>query len=511
MEYSLTSANELFREGSYKPALSGYVRLRDRKYLSPYLDDILSFNIARSEQRLYNFKAGERLTVNNLINYVRKVVTNDYISVEQTILPLASVIVTTYNDVEHLTNSLDSLLMQTYHNLEIVVVDDCSTDSTASIMEEYITKNSRVKYIRLLCNLGTYFAKNVGIKHSTGEYVFFQDSDDISHPDRVLIYIEQFLQQNIKVINCEYARYNSDGNIIRVNGGVSKLGRITLGVHKSVFDEIGFFNCTTKASDDEFYCRIVKYYHYKLLKNIEYPLYYALVREDSLFSDMVEWGNEFNLRQIISRDRQLYLDAFTKLHTGVYPQEFRKYFCFPRIRDAIDVPAGFSKLANPSPKLIICVFVLNHDVMNIVEHVLDYVHQCDKLMVFTNDVSNMAMLLNYENLEIVRCSDDYYYTDAYNHLYSLVETSESFYIITLDTEVIYPLEYINYRLKQLMHDECMSAINQNNLTIELKDIACQSQLFKALGGCDKLQNNAFKSWFSNRCNNQLNLGGVYEA
>ena len=88
-----------------------------------------------------------------------------------------SVIIPTYNRGKSIIQSINSVLEQTYHNLEILIVDDCSTDDT----EYKISKidDPRVKYIKLKENKGASLARNIGIKMATGKYITFQDSDDI--------------------------------------------------------------------------------------------------------------------------------------------------------------------------------------------------------------------------------------------------------------------------------------------------------------------------------------------
>ena len=135
---------------------------------------------------------------------------------------------------------------------------------------------------------GTYYAKNLGLKVCRGEYVFFQDSDDISHPMRVALLLAQLRASKKRVVRGSYSRIDPETDqVIEVNGLASKLGLITLGIERKVFEEIGYFNCTTKASDDEFYNRIVKFLGKSAVVSNELPLYYNTYRDGSLFADMV--------------------------------------------------------------------------------------------------------------------------------------------------------------------------------------------------------------------------------
>lgn len=98
--------------------------------------------------------------------------------------PLVSVIVPVYNVEKYLRQCLDSILGQTYKNLEVIIVDDGSTDSSADIIKEYKKKDNRIVTISQK-NQGLSAARNVGIKKANGDYIMFVDSDDWIAPDIV--------------------------------------------------------------------------------------------------------------------------------------------------------------------------------------------------------------------------------------------------------------------------------------------------------------------------------------
>jgi glycosyltransferase involved in cell wall biosynthesis len=91
-----------------------------------------------------------------------------------------SVIVATYNREKTLLKSLESILKQTYTDVEVLVVDDGSTDGTEKLMK--IIKDSRVRYIKLPINSGASVARNRGIQEATGDYILVWDSDDGLYP-----------------------------------------------------------------------------------------------------------------------------------------------------------------------------------------------------------------------------------------------------------------------------------------------------------------------------------------
>jgi glycosyltransferase involved in cell wall biosynthesis len=97
-------------------------------------------------------------------------------------LPKVSVIIITYNRSQLLPVAIDSVLAQTYPSIEVIVVDDGSTDDTPEVMLHYA---ERVRYIRQE-NRGVPAARNTGIRAATGDFINFLDSDDFFLPTKIV-------------------------------------------------------------------------------------------------------------------------------------------------------------------------------------------------------------------------------------------------------------------------------------------------------------------------------------
>jgi len=118
-----------------------------------------------------------------------------------------SIILPTHNRASFLPNAVKSVINQTYSNWELIVVDDGSTDNTKDIIEEYIGKDNRIKYIYQE-NQERSSARNNGITNSHGEWVCFLDSDDLFHKT----HLEEF-KSLIKLNNLEKGIYFSGVSI----------------------------------------------------------------------------------------------------------------------------------------------------------------------------------------------------------------------------------------------------------------------------------------------------------
>ena len=87
-----------------------------------------------------------------------------------------SIIIPTYNRGDLIERALKSVLEQDYHDLEVIIVDDCSTDHTEEVVKSL--NDTRIKFIKHTHNQGANAARNTGIKAASGEYIAFQESDD---------------------------------------------------------------------------------------------------------------------------------------------------------------------------------------------------------------------------------------------------------------------------------------------------------------------------------------------
>lgn len=132
---------------------------------------------------------------------------NDYIKKEK-----VSVIVPVYNVKKTLEICVNSICNQTYNNLEIILVDDGSTDGSSEICDELQKRDNRIKVFHK-SNGGLSDARNYGIKHSNGNFLVFVDSDDIIHLDFCSILYDALVSSNSDVVSANLIRFSNYDDI----------------------------------------------------------------------------------------------------------------------------------------------------------------------------------------------------------------------------------------------------------------------------------------------------------
>ena len=121
-----------------------------------------------------------------------------------------SIIVPIYNVEKYLRDCIDSLICQTYKNIEIILVDDGSTDSSSNICEEYKKIDNRIKVIHKE-NGGLPTARNAGLEIATGDYIMFSDSDDMFLPNSCEVMLKAIKEKKADYIVGNYQNCTEEG------------------------------------------------------------------------------------------------------------------------------------------------------------------------------------------------------------------------------------------------------------------------------------------------------------
>ena len=179
--------------------------------------------------------------------------------------PLVSVIVPVYNVEKYLECCLDSIVGQTYQNLEIILVNDGSTDRSGEICRQYAQNDSRIRLFTQV-NQGQSVARNAGLDNMGGEYVVFVDSDDYISRRFVEILMDGLKKYGVLISQCGCCIMSDDGNGIDVdrlpgNGGIffKRMSR------NDVFDTMG------TAMGSFFGSPCGKIFDRRIFKELRYP------------------------------------------------------------------------------------------------------------------------------------------------------------------------------------------------------------------------------------------------
>ena len=198
--------------------------------------------------------------------------------------PLVSVVVPVYNAGRHIESTLASAVGQSYRAIEVVVVDDGSTDDSADRVSSAMAIDNRIRVITQ-SNAGLAAARNAGIAASRGELIATLDADDLWHPDKLRWQVEAWEQNpGVGLVYCWSVHIDQqDLTISPIRGGAGHqgnvLGALLIGnfvgcgsvplIPKSVFGEMGGYEATLRAHEDlDMYLRIAEQFDFALVPRV---------------------------------------------------------------------------------------------------------------------------------------------------------------------------------------------------------------------------------------------------
>lgn len=201
--------------------------------------------------------------------------------------PRVSVLMTAFNSNQRIRCALASLLGQTYRDLEVIVVDDASTDTTGDVVRAIAASDPRVMYVRMPRNVGTYVAKSIGLRLAKGEFVTCHDSDDWSHPMRLEQQVLPLLKNKRLVATVsQWVRIQDDGvyyarpvhPLMRMNPASPLFRRELVLRHAGAWDPV------RTGADSEFAARLKLVFGRRAVHRVVKPLALGAHRPDSLMT-----------------------------------------------------------------------------------------------------------------------------------------------------------------------------------------------------------------------------------
>lgn len=271
---------------------------------------------------------------------------------------MLSIIVPVYNSAKYLERCVNSLLAQTYHDLEVLLIDDGSTDDSGTLCDAFSSADSRVRVIHKY-NGGVSSARNTGIEAAKGQFLAFVDSDDYCAPD---MYEKLFakMSDDVDIVQCEYMLDYGDSQIPEALYDVSENDKIST-IRQFLLSGLGGLCCSIIVRQDLIHRHDLSFPEYltsgedfwfmlrllanaKKLTRVPEPLYYYNRVNDVSITHSVTMG-----RKVQSMRGAMESLRFIQSHEELSPLEkemcwgilrFKTYFLYSmkdywRIREQI--------------------------------------------------------------------------------------------------------------------------------------------------------------------------------
>ena len=249
---------------------------------------------------------------------------------------LISVIIPVYNVEKYLHRCIFSVCKQTYRNLEIIIIDDGSTDSSSDLCDQLAEQDSRIIVIHKQ-NGGLSEARNVGLDIAHGDLISFIDSDDYIDTSMYEFMIRELNNSNADLVICNCERVDIHGNILPSNSPL-KAGIIDKSkILNGLFDMNGWYYVTAwnklykkyifqdirypknKISEDMFViCEIIELC--KIITVIDKPLYYYVQRNDSIMHKKIDFKSCDRIEAHVAAYHFLEQVGYNEILPKVYKQ-----------------------------------------------------------------------------------------------------------------------------------------------------------------------------------------------
>jgi glycosyltransferase involved in cell wall biosynthesis len=129
--------------------------------------------------------------------------------------PLVSVLMTVYNCEKYILHSINSILSQSYKKLELICVDDNSSDRSIFLIKKYFLLNPKIRIIKVNKKIGRVNALNLGLKYCKGKYIAILDADDVSKKNRIIEQVNVFKKKKIQLVSSWVNFIDSNGKLLK--------------------------------------------------------------------------------------------------------------------------------------------------------------------------------------------------------------------------------------------------------------------------------------------------------
>ena len=231
--------------------------------------------------------------------------------------PKISVLVPVFNGEEFIHTALAGLAAQSYRNIEVLVIDDASTDGTRELVKKFAAADKRFKLIEEKVNGGSYRARNIGLEQATGEFVTVHDADDWSHPQKLELQVAPLIAQprllatlsrGIRVAH-ESLRFLTVANGLYIRQNISSL----MFRREPIQAAIGYWDEVLFGGDSEFHERMEAQFGASSVKLVNAgPLSFTRFLDSSLTG-----GGYASTQSGITGIRRFYVDSYNFWHKQI--------------------------------------------------------------------------------------------------------------------------------------------------------------------------------------------------
>ncbi|WP_282266841.1 FkbM family methyltransferase [Stenotrophomonas sp. PS02298] len=386
-------------------------------------------------------------------------------SIELAAEPMVSIVMTTYNAETTVVDAVQSILDQTYRKLELVIVDDASSDRTLAKLWQMAAKDKRIRIIESPHNRGTYWAKNTGIVASRGDVVTFMDSDDVVDATRIEKQLGHICGPGVVGTTCNYIRKNESGEIVLNRGLEQRIGLITLMLKRKVFDEIGYFDSVRTSADDEMMQRVKLVYGRRSVVNVAEPLYIAKLRENSLTTMA---GNANNLAAttasaFLSDARAGYVEAYSLWHKMVSSSGRAPYVPFPNVNRPFAVAGKLRVDEDRFEAQPIIAFMASFPprLEKLKLAVASILPQVDRLYIYLNGFDSVPQFLKDERIVVKTGGKD---LRDNGKIFHMANSPEGYYL-TVDDDIAYPPDYCEVLVRAVERYDRKAVVGVHGVTL----------------------------------------------
>lgn len=368
---------------------------------------------------------------------------------------LITVIMPSYNNEAWISRAINSVLSQREVNVELIVVDDGSTDGSVAIARRIAATTKNMRVISLLRNFGCYYTRNIGVTEARGDYITIVDSDDIIAPDRLSKQIIA-LKKHPEAIACLGQLRRWTDNFASPLSHL-KHGENSLLWRRNIIEEIGFYDTVKYGGDSEFRLRIQRAYGLDSVIKISDEIYFLRTLSNSLTtsaggSAAYEIKNG-ELKGALSPDRARYETNFTAWQKSAKPKhpeaKHRMKMDFPQLDRPFSLGA---KAQNASPSLaqrrIGAMASFPPRLESLDASMASILPQLDELILYLNEYEDIPAFARHPKVRVIRSQDAAGDLRDNGKFYDLPTTDDA-YVFTLDDDLIYPPDYVARMIHQI--------------------------------------------------------------